>query len=43
VKEKFLSSGTEVVGSTPDQLAAAMKSDRARVTKALKGAGVRAE
>jgi tripartite-type tricarboxylate transporter receptor subunit TctC len=43
VKEKFLSTGTEVVGSSPEQLAAALKSDIARLGKAIKDAGIKAD
>jgi tripartite-type tricarboxylate transporter receptor subunit TctC len=43
VKERFLSAGLEVVGSTPEELAIAMKSDMARLGKVIKDAGIRAE
>jgi tripartite-type tricarboxylate transporter receptor subunit TctC len=43
VKEKFLSSGVETVGSSPEHLAAAIKSDMAKWEKLVKVAGIRAE
>ena len=43
VKEKFLSSGVETVGSSPEQFAAKMKSEMARIGKLIKDAGIRAE
>ncbi len=43
VKEKFLRSGVEVVVSTPEQLAAAVKADAARMGKVIKDAGIREE
>jgi tripartite-type tricarboxylate transporter receptor subunit TctC len=43
VKEKFFNNGSEVVGSSPEQLAAAMKADMARMGKVIKDAGIRAE
>lgn len=41
VKEKALSMGVEAVGSTPEQLTAAMKAEVARFTKVVKDAGIR--
>ena len=43
VKESFLSSGSEVVASTPQQLAIVMRSDIARMGKVIKDAGIRIE
>jgi tripartite-type tricarboxylate transporter receptor subunit TctC len=43
VKENFLSTGAEVVASTPQQSAALMKADMDRVGRLIKAAGVRAE
>ena len=43
VKEKFFSAGVETVGSSPEELAAAMKSDMARLGKVIKDAGIRDE
>ena len=41
VKEKLLNSGVEAVGSTPQQLAAAVKSDMTRLGKVIKDLGIR--
>ena len=41
VKEKFLNSGVETVGSTPEQFAATIKSEVARLGKVIKDAGIR--
>jgi tripartite-type tricarboxylate transporter receptor subunit TctC len=43
VRERFFNSGMEVVGSTPEQFAAAMKTDEARLRKVIKDAGIRAD
>jgi tripartite-type tricarboxylate transporter receptor subunit TctC len=43
VKEKLLSVGSEAVGGSPDELAAAMKSEITQTAKVLKSAGIRAE
>ena len=43
VNERFSTSGVEVVGSTPDELAAAMKSDIASMGKVIRDAGIRGE
>jgi tripartite-type tricarboxylate transporter receptor subunit TctC len=43
VKERFLNSGTEIVGSSPDELAAVLKADTAKAAKLLKDAGIRNE
>ena len=42
-KERFLSVGSEVVGSTPEQLAATIKADIARISKLIKDAGITAD
>ena len=42
-KAKFFNVATESVGSTPEQLAAAMQSERARMGKVIKEAGIRSE
>lgn len=43
VRERFFNVGMEVVGSTPEQFAAAMKTDEARLRKVIKDAGIRAD
>ncbi len=43
VKERFLATGVETVGSTPEQLAANMKSQIIRMGKVIKDAGIRVE
>ena len=43
MKEKFSTMGADATGSTPEQLAAFMKSDASKWAKILKAAGVRAE
>jgi tripartite-type tricarboxylate transporter receptor subunit TctC len=43
VKEKFSISGIDAVGSTPQELAAVMKSEMAKLGKVIKEAGIRAE
>jgi tripartite-type tricarboxylate transporter receptor subunit TctC len=43
VKEKFFNSGSEVVASSPEQLAATIKSDLAGMGKVIKDAGIRVE
>jgi tripartite-type tricarboxylate transporter receptor subunit TctC len=43
VREKFLSTAVEPVSSSPQELAAAMKDDIARVSKLIKDAGIKAE
>ena len=42
-KERFFNSGVEVVGSTPEELAATMRSDVAKIGKVIKDAGIRSE
>jgi tripartite-type tricarboxylate transporter receptor subunit TctC len=41
IMEKFFSSGTEAIGSTPEELAAAMKKEMALMGKVIKDAGIR--
>jgi tripartite-type tricarboxylate transporter receptor subunit TctC len=43
VIERFRNSGVEVVGSTPEEFAAAMKADMAKWAKVIKEAGIHAE
>jgi tripartite-type tricarboxylate transporter receptor subunit TctC len=43
VKERFLKAGVETVGSSPQQLADAVKADRGRVSKLVKELGLRIE
>ena len=43
VRECFFNVGMEVVGSTPEQFAAAMKTDEARLRQVIKDAGIRAD
>jgi tripartite-type tricarboxylate transporter receptor subunit TctC len=43
LKERLANGGMEVVGNSPEQFAAAMKADIARVRKLVKDAGIRAE
>jgi tripartite-type tricarboxylate transporter receptor subunit TctC len=43
VKEKFLASGVETVGSTPEELAATMKSEIVRIRKVIQDAGIRVD
>ncbi len=40
VKEKFLNTGTEAMGTTPAEFAAFIKSDMARVSSVIKAAGI---
>ena len=42
VKEKFLATGQEIVGSSPEAFAAAIKSDMAKMGKVIKDAWIRA-
>ncbi len=42
-KERLFNAGIEVVGSSPEQLAAAVKSDTTRMSKVIKDAGIREE
>ena len=41
VKEKFFNVGVETVGSSPEQLAATVKSEMARLGKVVKDAGLK--
>jgi tripartite-type tricarboxylate transporter receptor subunit TctC len=41
VREKFLASGAEVVGNSPEEFAALIKSDTARISKVIKDAGIK--
>ncbi len=41
VKERFLAAGSEIVGSSPEQFAATIKSDMARMGKVIRDAGIR--
>jgi tripartite-type tricarboxylate transporter receptor subunit TctC len=43
IKEKFASIGIETVGSSPQELTAAMKSEISRTSKLIKEAGIRTE
>jgi tripartite-type tricarboxylate transporter receptor subunit TctC len=43
LKERFIRAGSEVVAGSPEQLAAAMAADMARMGKVIKAAGIRAE
>jgi tripartite-type tricarboxylate transporter receptor subunit TctC len=43
VKEKFIANGMEPVGSTPQVLAATMKSEIVRIGKVIKDAGIRGD
>ncbi len=43
VKERLFNSGGEAVGSSPEEFAAKMKSDIARIGKLIKDAGIRVE
>ena len=43
VKERFLSTGQEIIGSSPEAFAAAIKSDMTRMGKLIKDAGIRYE
>jgi tripartite-type tricarboxylate transporter receptor subunit TctC len=43
VKERFFNSGAEVVGNSPEQFAAAIKSDIAKMGKVIREANIRAE
>jgi tripartite-type tricarboxylate transporter receptor subunit TctC len=43
VKEKFFNAGIEAVGSSPEELAALIQSEMARMGKVIKDAGIRGE
>jgi tripartite-type tricarboxylate transporter receptor subunit TctC len=40
IKEKFFNTGVEVVGSTPEQLTAAIKSEVKTLAKVIKDVGI---
>ena len=41
VKEKFFNAGAEVIGSSPEELAAVLKKDMDRSAKLIKEIGIR--
>jgi tripartite-type tricarboxylate transporter receptor subunit TctC len=43
VKEKFLSVGSEVVGSSPEEYAAAVKAQMTKMGKVIQDAGIKAD
>jgi tripartite-type tricarboxylate transporter receptor subunit TctC len=43
IKDKFLASGVEAVGTTPQELGALIKSEIARMGKVIKDVGIRTE
>ena len=43
VKQKLSNTGSEVVASSPEQFAAVIKSEMARMGKVIKAAGIRAD
>jgi len=43
MKERFLASGVETVGSTPEQFAAVIKAETTRLAQVIKSAGLRAK
>jgi tripartite-type tricarboxylate transporter receptor subunit TctC len=43
IKEKFFNTGAESVGSSPEQLAATMKSEIARIGRVIKDADIKAD
>ena len=43
IRERLLRTGVEAVGSTPEELAAFMRTETARMSKVIKEAGIRAE
>jgi tripartite-type tricarboxylate transporter receptor subunit TctC len=43
VKDRFLSSGVETVGSTPERFAEVIRDDVARMSKVIKNAGIRVD
>jgi tripartite-type tricarboxylate transporter receptor subunit TctC len=43
VRERFLASGAEIIAGSPEQLAAAMKNEIARLGKVIRDAGIRDE
>jgi tripartite-type tricarboxylate transporter receptor subunit TctC len=43
VKEQFFSTGSEAVGSSPEEFAVAMKSEMARLGKLIKDIGLKTD
>jgi len=43
VKERFLNAGSEVVGGSPQEFTAMIKSDIARMSKVIKDAGIKVD
>ncbi|MBI3067471.1 MAG: tripartite tricarboxylate transporter substrate binding protein [Betaproteobacteria bacterium] len=43
IKEKFFNAGSEVVGSSPEELTATIKSEMSRMSKVIKEAGIKAD
>ena len=43
VKERFLSSGTEIAATSPEELAAVLKTDSAKAARLLKDAGIKTD
>ena len=43
IREKLAGSGVEIVGSSPRELTATMKSEMARMGKVIRDAGIREE
>ena len=43
VKDRFAQDGTQVVGSTPEEYAATVKSESAKWEKIIKATGIKAE
>jgi tripartite-type tricarboxylate transporter receptor subunit TctC len=43
IKEKFFNSGTEIVGSSPEQAAVRIKAEMTRLAKLIKEAGIKSE
>ena len=42
-KERFLNAGVEVIGSTPEESTAKIKSEMVKMAKLIKDAGIKAE
>ena len=43
MKEKFFNAGALAIGSSPEELAAIIKADMARIGKVIKNAGIHAD
>jgi len=43
IKEKFLNSGVETIGNSPEQFASEIKSDMSKMGKMIKDVGIRDE